>query len=313
MRTANLKSALFRALTCVFLLFACFYALDFYKSLSGFIASAFREADKMLPMILSFLLPVISFFIFIYDFYAKGLSRDAKITVSVLGAVYAVANIAFIFSNISLYASNARHGVYDALPSIIIHFPYDMIAVHILVVALCAFNVICALKPSIKPCAFVDSFKQNGMLRLATWEYVLLCVLAITVFVFTGAGITAIFTSLSNAAYDFKFIFLVLWTMLVPMMNLLVLALKPESSSLERSKKIATLIVALGVNILFSGLFLIFELAYPSFIVQIGKPLYTIAFSVSLPIEMAVIFIITAIGFLSQAVKLVLLLTQKTA
>ena len=44
--------------------------------------------------------------------------------------------------------------------------------------------------------------------------------------------------------------------------------------------------------------------------VHIGKPLFLIAFSVSLPIEMGVILGITLLGTLAMAVKLLLVLIR---
>ena len=52
-------------------------------------------------------------------------------------------------------------------------------------------------------------------------------------------------------------------------------------------------------------LFLVFELTYPDFLVHIGKPLFLIAFSVSMPIEPAIILAVMALGTVIFAIRLV--------
>lgn len=307
----NLKKPLIYTLGGLFLLFSCFYMYDFYKCLSGFIANGFREAKIMLPMILSFLLPVICFLFFAYDFYVKGVHRVAKIIYSSFVILWAGVNLGFIFSNISLYASNNRFGVYDSLPSIIVHFPYDMIIVHAVLLLLRVFNIICAIKTDTPPAVFQKSLKQSISLKLKIWEYLPFSVLSIVVFVFPGAAITATFTALSNAFYDFRYIFLLLWVGFVPLLNLAYLVVKPEK--LIKSKLACALTLGAGIllNIIFALLLLVFELTYPDFMVHIGKPLFLIAFSVSLPIEMGVILGIQALGTVVMIVKLIKVLIKK--
>jgi hypothetical protein len=220
-------------------------------------------------------------------------------------------NLGFILNNVSLYVSNNRFGVYDALPSIIVHFPYDMIIVHSVLIILQVFNIICAIKSDTPPAVFQKSLKQNGFFKLKIWEYLPFSVLAIVVFVFPGAAITATFTALSNAFYDFRYIFLLLWVGILPLMNLAYLVIKPEK--LIKSKLASALTLGAGIltNVIFAALLLILELTYPNFMVHIGKPLFLIAFSVSLPIEMGVILGIQAFGSVAMIVKLILFFARK--
>ncbi len=307
----NLKKPLIHTLSLVFLLFSCFYMYDFYKCLSGFIANGFREAGIMLPLVLSFLLPVICFLFYFYDFYVKSVHRVTKIVYSAIVLVWGAVNLGFIFSNLSLYVSNNRFGVYDALPSIIVHFPYDMIIVHSVLLILQVFNIFCAAKSDTPPAVFQSSLKNGEIFKFRIWEYLPFSVLAIVVFVFPGAAITATFTSLSNAFYDFRYIFLLLWVGLLPLMNLTYLVIKPEK--LIKSKLASSLTLGAGilVNVIFALLLLVFELTYPDFMVHIGKPLFLIAFSVSLPIEMGVILGIQALGTAAMVAKLIICLVRK--
>jgi hypothetical protein len=158
--------------------------------------------------------------------------------------------------------------------------------------------------------SFVDSLKKYGFFKLHIAEYIALCVLGIVVFVFSGSGVTAIFTSFSNAFYNYRYIFLVLWVLFVPMMNLLFLVFKPERLNLPFKAKIAIILSGIGINLLFGALLLVFERTYPDFIVHIGKPLFLIAFSVSLPIEMGVILGIMALGTVIMITRLILTIVK---
>lgn len=304
------KRIIVSSLSVIFLIFASFFMYDFYKCLSGFIANGFREPLVMLPMVISFLLPVLCFLFFFYDFYVKSIHRVAKIVICAFVIIYAAVCLALIFNNISLYVSNSSFGVYDALPSIIVHFPYDMIILHIALIILHAFLIVSAILNKSRPSKFIDILRQHGFFKLNIFEYIAFCVLAIVVFVFLGAGITGIFTALSNAFYDFRYIYLILWAIIVPIMNLLYLVFKPERTKLSFATKAWVLGAGIGVNLLFSVLLLIFELTYGDFIAHVGKPIFLIAFSVSLPIEMGVILGISALGTLFMVAKLIIMIVK---
>ena len=305
------KKIITNAVFGTLLLFACFYMYDFYKCLSGFIANGFREGIVMLPMVLSFLLPVLCFLFFFYQFYVKNVHRVAKIVYSSLVILYAILCLVFIFVNIKLYASNNRFGVYDALPSIIVHFPYDMIIVHFALILLHAFFIVITVIENTGVSRFVNSLGQYGFFKLHIAEYIALCVLSIIVFVFTGSAITATFTSFSNAFYNYRYIFLLLWVFIIPMMNLIYLVFKPAKATNSFPLKVGILGGGIGINALFGLLLLIFELTYPDFMVHIGKPLFLIAFSVSLPIEMGIILGIMALGTVVMAVQLILTIIKR--
>ena len=297
------KKPLVRTATIVMLLFACFYMYDFYKSLSGFIANGFREPQVMLPMILAFFLPVLCFLFFFYDFFVRAVNPIIKTGYSLFVVAYGIVDLVLIFVNLRLYVSNNSLGVYDALLSIIVHFPYDMIAIITLLIFVQIFNLTVGDRKGTRASCLLVGAKLRGTAKVSAPEYGSLCVLAIIVFVFTGAAITGIFTALSNAFYDGRYIFLILWVLIVPMGNLVILTLKPERSKLTKRKKLSILASGIGVNLLFGLLFLILELTSPDFLVLIGKPLFLIAFSVSLPIEPAIIFAIMLIGLVVMSIR----------
>lgn len=312
MKTSDKKLPL-RIVTGVLLLLSCFYMYDFYKCLLGFIANGFREPLSMLPMITAFFLPVLCFLLFFYDRFVRAIHPVVLVAARVLVALYAAADLVLIFANIELYASNNALGVYDALPSIVLHFPYDMIAILSVLFALQIFHLVAGDRRGTRANAFLDSVKQRGTVRVGVIEYVALCVLAIVVFVFTGAALTATFTALGNVRYDARYIFLLLWVGIVPLANLLLLVLKPERWQIQKRTKLALLGAGIGANVLFALLFLTLELTHPDFLVHVGKPLFLIAFSVSMPIEPAIILGIMALGTALLTVRLVLTARGKRA
>ena len=302
MKTIKNASCITRFVTGLLLLFSCFYMYDFYKCLSGFIANGFREPLVMLPMILAFLLPVLCFLAFFYDFYVRAIHPAVKIGYSVLVALYAIADLALIFNNLALYAGNHALGVYDALPSIVLHFPYDMIVVLLGLLAMQIFHLAAGESAAARA---LNGCKERGTLQIRVWEYLLLCVLAIVVFVFAGAAICATFTAFEKAFYDARYIFLLIWAGLIPMANLAVLTLKPENMVHRKPQKLGVLGSLIAANVLFGVAFLLLELTYPDFLVHIGKPVFLIAFSVSLPIEPGVILGIMLLGTVIAAVRMI--------
>ena len=307
----NKKTLVTRGVTLLFLLFSCFYMYDFYKCLSGFIANGFREPLVMLPMVLAFFLPVLCFLFFFYDFYVKPIHPLVKGVYSAFVILYAICELVLIFMNIGLYSSNNFFGAYDSLPSIVVHFPYDMIIILFCLALWQVFNLVCAFKKESGISARIDSYKARGTLKIHLLEYILLCVFAIVIFVFTGSAIYAVFSSFENAFYDFRFIFIVLWVMLIPMANLAIVTLKPEKMNIKKHTKLLALGAGILANLLFGFGFWILEATYPDFLIHIGKPLFLIAFSISIPIEPAVIFGIMALGTIVMSGRAVLVAVKE--
>ena len=306
MKITDKKSAAATLLSVVLAVFASLYMYDFYKSLSGFIANGFREPIVMLPIFLAFFLPVFCFLVFFYDLFVRKIPRVVKMIYSSLVIAYAIADLALIFTNIGIYASNNALGVYNALPSIVLRFPYDMIVILIALAALQLFNIFTLAREGRGAAPYIEAINQRGRICVGVPEYIALSILAVVVFVFTGSGIYASFSAIENALYDLKYLYLLLWVAIIPMGNLVILTLKPSKMQISKSKKLITLGASIGVNIVFALLFLIFELTSPGFLIHIGKPLFLIAFSVSLPIEPCIIFGIMALGVIVMTVRFIL-------
>ena len=94
--------------------------------------------------------------------------------------------------------------------------------------------------------------------------------------------------------------------MLIPMANLAIVTLKPEKMNIKKRTKLLALGAGILANLLFGFGFWILEATYPDFLIHIGKPLFLIAFSISIPIEPAVIFGIMALGTIVMSVRAIL-------
>ena len=311
MKAMDKKSWIVRGITGVVLLCACLYAYDWYKCLAGFIANEFHEPLVMLPMLFAFLLPVICFFVFFYDCYVRAIRPAVKAALSVLIALYALADLVLILRNIGLYASNHALGVYDALPGVVLHFPYDML---VLLTGIFAWQIILLAAGNRKGTrlgACLNELKLRGTLRIRAWEYALLCVVALFALMFTGSAACAAFTSFANAFYDGRYVFLLLWFLLIPLANVTVLVLRPGKMPLSKCKKLTVLCALVAANLLFGLLFWLLELTHPDFLVHVGKPMLPITFLASLPIEPWIVFAIMALGTLVSAVRLLLVCANR--
>lgn len=299
-------------LTLLLFVICAFYMYDFYKSLSGFIANGFREAFVMAPIFLSYFLPVLCFFFYFYDFYIGKMARAVKIGYSVLIIAYSLVNLFGLFNSIDIYSSNSDYGAYDALLGVIIKFPYDAIIFNILLLGMQALNIFMLIKPEHSASLIKSELQFKGYIKLGIVEYILICILCVLVFVFVGASVSATKNAIENAFYDAKFAFLLAWVFLVPLVNLLYLVFKPEKRLEAKRDKIIFLSAGIFANALFFAFVLIFEKVSPDYMVHLSKPIFTIAFSVSLPIEMLVLIGIMAICSLIFLVRLILIIIKKS-
>lgn len=298
-------------ITALLFLLSCFFMYNFYKCLSGFIANGFREPMVMLPLILSYFAPVLAFLVFFYDFYVKGINKWVKLGYSIVIIALSIINYVGIISNFSLYASNNALGVYESLPSIILTFPYDGIIINALLLAVQIFNIYSLINPQNKVAIKKEENKQYGTFSLGVVEYILFSIIAILCFVFIASSLCALFNAIENVKHDGKFIYLVLWLFLIPLIDLLMLVYKIEKRDYKKSTKIITIAVAIALNVIFGALMIVFESVSPDFMIHVGKPLFMIAFSVSLPIEQLAMILIMTISSIIFAVRLVKLVVNK--
>lgn len=292
--------------TATILLFyvACVGMYNFYKSLSGFIANGFREPLVMVPIITTCALPALCYCVFFYHTYVKKMGRNGVAIYAVLTAAVAIWNCVGLAMNAELYASNRALGGYDTMLKLVLGFPVDGWIFSLVLLAAQVVNFICVFKSESKIAKWKDGWNKQGACSLGLMEYLLICVLAILTFVFVGAAVCAI-GAFENALYDGKFIFLWLWVLVLPLSNLLLLVYKPEKRVKTKRAKGIFLGAGIAVNVIFGVLLWVFESIYPDFIVHVGKPLFAIAFSVSLPIEMLGLLAIGGVCSIVLVIRLV--------
>lgn len=277
---------------------------NFYLALSGFIANGFRDGGRMAPLISSYLLPVVGFFLFAWDFFVRPFGRGAARVLLVLCGAWSLANLALVLSHIGYYAGNYALGAYGGLLGV--GFPYDALVISAAILALSVLGMIGTYRAGFAPVAFLCRLRRGGALPLGGGEYVLLSLFGILTLLFLGSFFSGL-GAMRNVLIDPRYLFLLAWVLFVPAGNMFLLALKPHLRLRRRGWQVASLAVGIGGNLLFGALLGILEATAPDFMIRVGKPLFMIAFSVSLPIEMLGLLFIMAVGTAVCAVRLCLL------
>ena len=286
------------------------FMYDGYKCLSGFIANNADDGLKVLVMVTSYFLIPLSYMYYFYAFYVKKSTRISSLISSIIIFSCCVFNLVFIFMNINLYVSNNTLGVYKSIPSLVFLFPYDMIIANGLLLVLQVLNIINFFKPIQKFNDFKDYFKGYGYFHFNVVEYVFLSVLSILCLVFIGDFFNS-FVAIENILYDPKYIYLMLLVLLVPLSAIFFFYIKLENQPMQKKNKIIYLSIVIGINVILSSLLFIFEAFYPDYIIRIGKPLFVITFSISIPIEIIILLAISAITTIASVIKLILVHRRK--
>ena len=104
-QTEKRITSLVMLVTILRLLLCSFAMINFYKTLSGFIANRFEKAHVMLPIVSTYLLPVLCFLFVFYDFYVKRSNRVARYIASGLTMLLAIFNLVGIFSSFGVFSS----------------------------------------------------------------------------------------------------------------------------------------------------------------------------------------------------------------
>ena len=293
-------------------LFICcsLFMNGFYKCLLGFVANKFSDPIIMITMLLAYLLPVFCFLVYFYNYYVKKISKIVNIIYSVIVIVISFIILVLIMINLRVYVSNNSLGVYDSIPSIIVAFPYDGIIVCITLILAQAYNLSVIIKPNHRFSSLKENHYSLGFVKLNSVEYIFMSILAI-LSLFTVGDFICGLNAIRNALYNPKYIYLLLWLLIIPTMNLVSFVFKFEDIIKLKLYKTIYLSSLMIVNIIFGLLLVIFEIIDPSFVVAVGKPLFPIAFSISFPVEVAVLIGIGILSVIIDMVKMILLLVKK--
>ena len=295
--------------TVIFFVAVCMFAQNFYKCTVSYIANNYVDGMFMPTMIGAYVIPVICFLCYFCNYYVKRFNKVATLIYSPIITIASVFILVNIFANISVYVSNNALGGYGCLPSIIIGFPYDMILVHVGLIVVQVINVLSVIKPECKISQFKEHLYTLDYFKINIFEYLLLAIISILTCLFTGLFVCGL-SALGNIVDDVKYIYLLLWY-LVPVFNLICLVFKFERKFTDKKVKVLYLLSLIVVNVVFASLYFIFEKLDPNFIVQIGKPLLPITFSISKRIELLIHLITQGIGCFLFLVKVPLVLLKK--
>lgn len=300
-----MSNASIRRNTLLVVLFICssLFMNAFYKSLSGFIANNFNDPIIMVTMLITYIVPVFCFLFYFYNYYVKKLNKIVNTIYSSVVIILSIISLILIFLNFNVYATNNALGVYGSIPSIIVCFPYDGIIISSFLILVQIYNLTVIIKPNHKFSYLKENHYNIGFVKLSLIEYLLISVLAILA-LFTVGDFISGFNAIENILYDGKYLYLLLWVLIIPTVNLLSFVFKFENKIKSNSNKVIYLSSLIFVNILFGLLLFIFETISPSFIVSIGKPLFPIAFSISFPVEMIILLAIEAVSIIINSVKL---------
>ena len=208
-----------------------------------------------------------------------------------------------IFSNIGVYAQNNALGVYQALPSIILLFPYDGILVNIILIMVQIFNLSLIIKPKHKFSYLKEQLYALDKFNLRWFELPIIIVVGVWS-LFSFGDLICGLNSVANALYDIKYLFLLIWVGLLPLMNLISMVFKFEGKIKSKKNKLLYLASIIVCNALFVGLFFAFEAMYPNFVVGVGKPLFPITYSISLPIEIMILIGVQAFSVVICLIKI---------
>ena len=279
-------------ITCLALFFCCLFMYNAYKCFNGYIANGFRYGLMMPTMISSYLTPVICFLCYFYNYYVKEFTSKGKWIYSSIIISLCLFNLFGITLNFDIYYRNNLLGVYESIPSIILAFPFDAIIFNIFLLIIQVVNILYLINKAPKCLLKLkELFSNQGLITIYQKTYGTISVLALFSFIFF-ADVLCAFQAIENALYDIKYILLLIWLMFIPLGNLLLIVLKPELRNISKTSKYKYLIYAIIVNILLLVLLLILELIYPSFMVDISKPLFPVTYLISIPFEVIVIIII---------------------
>ena len=293
-------------ITIISLFLSCLFMYNFYKCLSGFIANGFRYGIMMPTMFITYFTPVLAFLVYFYNYYVKELNKVTKWIYSVIIIALSIFNLVGTIINFDIYLYNNIHGVYQSIPSFILAFPFDGIVIDLFLIFVQIVNILHLLNKSNFLLNIKSNFNHQGDVIIHKFTYLIILVFAIFTFVFVGDFFCA-FQAIENALYDPKYIFLMLWLFIIPLGNLLLVVLKPELRQISKKQKYVYLSLGLGLNLLFGGLLLLFETIYPSFMVDISKPLFPIAYSISIPIEVYIVIaiqIICSLIYIKRVIQL---------
>ena len=295
--------------TLLLFFFASLFMHNFYKITLGSIANDFSDPTLTIPMIVSYVLFVICFICYFINYYLKKFNKVASLIYSTIVVGVAVFALVGIFQRLDVYISNNNLGVYSSLPSIFIQFPYDAILINVVLILVQVYNVSTIVKPNHKYAYLKEKGYALNLFKVRIYDFLFVLVVTICS-LFTLGDFVCGLNAIENALHDPKYVFLMAWV-LMPVINLFIIMFRFENNLKTKVHKFIYFGSIILVNLLFIGLFFIFEACDPNFVAVIGKPLFPITFSISLPVEIYILIGVQAVGMVVALKKIAYLLLKK--
>lgn len=282
----------------------CICAFNSIKMGIGIIAQEFENLIVHFTMFTSYLLPIICFGFFFFNSFVKPNKKITKIIYTTVVTGLAIYNIIGLAINFSMFMANNQAGYYINLQTLGIAFPIDVLIINIFIILLQAYNIYLLVKPGAKYAYIKDAFTSYGFFKFNKIESILIGILGVATSIFIGDFFNGLNT-LQNATHDGKYVFLLLLILIIPLMNLIYFLTKPSVRNIEEKTKLILYSSQTGVNILFTVLLITFVYTSPDFIAKIGKNLFPIDFTISIPIGPYVILIIALVSIVFGSINIV--------
>ena len=296
-RYLSLLTLFIYAIVCV----ASFNAL---KMGIGLVAQEFDNMIVHFTMFSAYLLPVICFGFFFFNSMVKPMHKVSKIIYVVVISGLAIYNIVGLGLNFATFMNNYNAGYYSNLQILGISFPIDALVINIFILILQAFNIYLLIKPGAKFAYIKDAFCSYGFFKFKKVEAFIVGALGIFTTLFIGDFFNGLNT-LENAKYDGKYVFLLLMIFIIPLMNFIYFLTKPNSRNLSEKSKLIINSSVIGANVLFLVLFITFVYIYPDFVSYIGKNLFPVDYTISIPVGPYLILLIITVSLVFEAIYLV--------
>ena len=282
----------------------CICAFNTIKMGVGLIAQMFENMIVHFTMFSSYLLPLICFGFFFFGGFVKPNRKITKIIYTIVVAGLAIYNIVGLAINFDVFMANNQAGFYVNLQTFGISFPIDVLIINIFILLLQCFNIYLLIKPGAKYAYIKDAFCSYGFFKFNIFESIIVAILGVLTSIFIGDFFNGLNT-LENASIDGKYVFLLIFILVIPLMNFVYFLTKPQSRNLQEKNKAILYGVNIGVNILLVTLFISFVFTYEDFVADIGRNLFPVDYTLSIPFGPYILLIIAIISIVYGTIHLI--------
>ena len=288
----------------------CLFTFNAFRSIVGFLTNKFDYPLQSIAMITPYILPIFCFIFFFFNSFIKPNKKITRYIYTIFVIIMAIFNIIIVSIFFKDFYKNSEAGHYVNFTTIGLTFPVDVLAVNVILLLIQAFNLYILIKPNSKYAFIKDAFGNYGFFKFKMVEKVFLTIFAVFTMLFIGDFFNG-FYAIDNVSYDGRYIFLMLMTFIIPLINFVYFLIKPSIRSI--AKKTNTIIhsIVIGINVLFALLFAIFVGVSPEFLITVGKPLFPLDFTISIPVFPYLLLLILSISTIFELIIFIKYLKTK--